>query len=71
MLLETIGKAVPEPVVGEATGEKELGEGILVSREETVGNVSETVAVEIELVKSMMVKTNRKTGAGDSTRAVA
>lgn len=40
-------------------------------REETDGNVSEIVAEGKEQVKSMMVKTNCKTGTGDSTPAVA
>lgn len=71
LLLRTIGEGIPEPVVGEATDEEEFGEEIIVLREDTDGNVSDIVAGGTELVKSMMVKTNCKTGTGDSTPAVA
>lgn len=71
LLLGTIGEGIPEPVVGEATDEEEFGEEIIVLREDTDRNVSDIVAGGTELVKSMMVKTNCKTGTGDSTPAVA
>ncbi|KAK1855172.1 hypothetical protein CCHR01_02204 [Colletotrichum chrysophilum] len=69
--IDATGVCIPELVVGEATDGKEFGEEIIVLREDTDGNVSEIVAGGTELVKSMMVKTNCKTGTGDSTPAVA